>query len=295
MKEIISVIVPIYSVEKYLSRCIESIINQTYRNIEIILVNDGSPDNCGQICDEYAKKDERIYVIHKKNGGLSDARNAGLKIAKGEYISFVDSDDWIHEKYIEKLYDLITKSNADISMCDFIKTSDDNVKVDNSNEEITEYSNIEALDLLMGGKLNVQFVVSWGKLYKRRLFENIKFPIGRIHEDEFTTYKLLYKAKKIVFTTSKLLFYWQREDSIMGTGEYNIKNRLDALDAFEERAVFFNKVGLNDLCGKAYKSLFFLLKNTKNQIDQKDMLIDNTEMMAFSKMLENRNLISYIN
>jgi len=180
-------------------------------------------------------------------------------------------------------------------MCDFIKTSDDNVKVDNSNEEITEYSNIEALDLLMGGKLNVQFVVSWGKLYKRRLFENIRFPIGRIHEDEFTTYKLLYKAKKIVFTTSKLLFYWQREDSIMGTGEYNIKNRLDALDAFEERAVFFNKVGLNDLCSKAYKSLFFLLKNTKKQIDQKDMLIDNAEMMAFSKMLENRNLISFIN
>ncbi|MFZ7133255.1 MAG: glycosyltransferase family 2 protein [Eubacteriales bacterium] len=256
MNELISIIVPIYKVEKYLHRCVDSILNQIYKNLEIILVDDGSPDNCGSICDEYKTKDYRIKVIHKKNGGLSDARNAGLELVNGDYICFLDSDDWIHEEYISKLYHLLIKTNSDISVCNFIRTSTENILINNFNEEIYEFSNVEALGQFID-KLYVQMVVSWGKLYKKKLFNNIRFPVGRIHEDEFITYKLIYKANKIVFSTAQLLYYWQRNESIMGVG-FNIKYRLDALDALEERAEFLLEVGLDDISSKTYKSVFFI-------------------------------------
>ncbi|MFJ7827544.1 glycosyltransferase family 2 protein [Psychrobacillus sp. NPDC096623] len=259
MSDVITIIVPIYKVENYLHRCVDSILNQTYKGLEIILVNDGSPDSCGKICDEYAKLDERVKVIHKKNGGLSDARNAGVEIAQGEYISFVDSDDWIGENYIKKLYQLLINTNSDISVCNFIKTSTEKLQVDILMEEIYEYSNVKALEQLYG-RFGVQMVTAWGKLYKRKLFEGIRFPVDRIHEDEFTTYKLIYKAKKIVLTTAQLLYYWQREDSITGIG-FNIKHRLDVIDAFKERAEFFEHIGLKDLRDRTYKVLFFVYKD----------------------------------
>ncbi|AMQ07887.1 glycosyltransferase family 2 protein [Sporosarcina psychrophila] len=263
MSELVSIIVPIYKVEKYLHRCVESILNQTYKNLEIVLVNDGSPDGCGEICDEYAKLDERVKVIHKNNGGLSDARNAGIEIAKGEYITFIDSDDWIHVGYIEKLYKLLKKTDSDISVGNFIRISTENTQVENSKEVVYEYSNIEALEQLLG-EFYVQMVIACGKLYKRKLFDDIRFPLGRIHEDEFTTYKLIYKAKKVVLTTSQLLYYWQRENSIMGVG-FNIKNRLHAMDAFKERADFFGNIGLIDLSHKTYRQLFFIYQDVNKQ------------------------------
>lgn len=256
MSEVITIVVPIYNVENYLHRCVDSIVNQTYKSLEIILVNDGSPDSCGKICDEYAKLDERVKVIHKKNGGLSDARNAGIDIAQGEYISFVDSDDWIDEDYIKKLYQLLENTNSDISVCNFIRTSTEKIQIDNSKEIIYEYSNVDALEQFVD-KFYVQMVIACGKLYKRKLFREIRFPVGRIHEDEFTTYKLIYNAKKVVFTTSQLFFYWQREDSIMGAG-FNISHKLHVIDAFSERAQFFKKVGLEDLSNKTYCALFFI-------------------------------------
>lgn len=259
MGEVITIIVPIYKVEDCLHRCVVSILNQTYKRLEIILVNDGSPDGCGKICDDYAMLDERVKVIHKKNGGLSDARNTGIEIAQGEYISFVDSDDWIEDNYIEKLYQLLINTNSDISVCNFIRTSTEKVKINQSEEKKHEYSNIEALEQLYD-RFGVQMVTAWGKLYKRKLFEGIRFPVGRIHEDEFTTYKLIYNAKKIALTTAQLLYYWQREDSIIGSG-FNIKHRLDIIDAFNERAEFFDHIGLNDLRDRTYKVLFFIYKD----------------------------------
>lgn len=245
--ELISVIVPVYKVEPYLNRCIDSLLSQTYERLEIILVNDGSPDSCPQICDEYAKKDSRIKVIHKENGGLSSARNTGIEIALGRYISFLDSDDWVDKEYIATLYKLLLDTDSDISACDFLRTATESVPAPEKGV-VYQFSNIEAL-YQFTSEFYVQMVVTWGKLYKIELFDHIRFPLGRLHEDEFTTYKLIYEAKKLVLTTSKLLYYWQREDSIMRSG-FDLAQRLDALDSYEERSAFFQFVGLNELSNK---------------------------------------------
>lgn len=255
MSELITIVVPIYKVEDYLHRCVNSLLEQTYKNLEIILVNDGSPDGCGAICDEYAKFDDRIKVIHKTNGGLSDARNAGIEAAQGNYISFVDSDDWVHQEFISNLYKLLVKTNSDISICNFIKTSSESINLEITTGDTFQFNNYESLKQLTNDKYYIQMVVAWGKLYKRSLFDNIRFPIGRVHEDEFITYKLLYKANKVVLTTSQLLYYWQRQDSIMGSG-FNIKHKNDIFAALEERAEFFSKVGYMDLSNNTYKVIF---------------------------------------
>ncbi len=245
MGNLISVIVPIYNVEIYLKRCVDSIINQSYRNLEIILVDDGSPDNCGVMCDEYKTRDDSVKVIHKKNGGLSDARNVGLELANGDYITFVDSDDWINQKYIEKLYKLLIDYEADISVSNFIRTKKENIIISEMDGKIIEYSNIEALEQYFS-KYYVQMVVSCSKLYNRKLFKDIEFPVGKVHEDEFTTHKLIYKAKKIVFTEEQLYYYWQRSDSITGLG-FNVLGRFDYIEALTERSVYYKKAGINIL------------------------------------------------
>ncbi len=281
VNELISVIVPVYQVEEFLARCVDSLLRQTYRNIEVILVDDGSPDRCGEICDQYARRDPRIRVIHKDNGGLSDARNAGIGSAKGDFISFVDSDDWVHDEYIERLYRLLKSRDADIAICDFIRTSAENINTDLSEEVIYEYSNIDALQQYID-KFHVQMVVAWGKLYKKRLFDDVSFPIGRIHEDEFTTHKVLFKARKIVFTTLKLLCYRQREDSIMGA-KFKLKNRLDALDALLERSAFFESIGLAELSVISNRRGFFIFRKLFRDIREKG--IDGIDNDHFQKFL----------
>lgn len=237
---LVSIIVPIYKVEPYLRRCIDSITSQTYTNLEIILVDDGSPDNCPQICDEYAGKDKRIVVVHKKNGGLSEARNVGLDICKGEYISFVDSDDWVNEKYIEKLLCFAAKENADIIIGENIRT-EGNSKLPRESVFIKAYTSKEALHHLFGQN-HIAFTVSWGKLYKRTLFKSVRFPVGKFYEDQFTTYILFYNAKKIIYTSEILYLYYQRIDSIMASG-----HPWDALDCFEQRYLFFKEKKETDL------------------------------------------------
>lgn len=245
---LISVIVPIYKVEPYLRRCIDSIVNQTYTNLEIILVDDGSPDGCPAICDEYAAKDNRIVVIHKENGGLSDARNAGLDICKGEYITFVDSDDWIADCFIEVLASSIQDTNAEISICNYIRTSNSysaTIKANEVNKKVL--SSTEAVKKLWS-KDKIAFVTAWGKIYKNNLWNKLRFPKGLIHEDEYITYKLLYCAKKTVFVDIPLYFYYQRVESIMaGSTPSSIK----VLDARWERYIFFkehHEKELVDLC-----------------------------------------------
>lgn len=270
MDELITIIVPIYNVENYLQRCVNSILTQTYTNIEIILVNDGSPDNCGVICDEYSKIDSRIKVLHKDNGGLSDARNAGLEIAQGYYVTFIDSDDWISNEYVEKLHTLLKDSNADISICNFIKTSKEDFVNEDSEEIIYEYSNSQAL-MKFFDDFYVQMVIACGKLYKIKLFREINFPIGKLHEDEFTTYKLIYNADKVVLTTAQLYYYWQREDSIMGSG-FNMNGRFDIVEAYLERADFFKEIGMDDASNKTYRSLFYICIDINRHLREVDDL-----------------------
>lgn len=236
---LISVIVPIYKVEQYLERCVDSILNQTFTDFELVLVDDGSPDNCGVICDEYAKKDERIVVIHKENGGLSDARNAGiewaLKNSDSEWITFIDSDDWVHIDYLEYLYNSAKKNNTDISVCHFERMSDIDNKI---NTKLPLSANVYTPEDFHV-KENINAVVAWGKLYKKELWTDIRYPYGKIHEDEFTTYKLLFKCNMITVLDCELYYYYINPNGIMNS-EWSVK-RLDILDALENQIEFFKK------------------------------------------------------
>lgn len=218
---LISVIVPIYNVEKYLDKCVGSIIDQTYKNLEIILVDDGSPDNSPKMCDEWSKKDKRIKVIHKENGGLSDARNAAIDVAKGEYITFIDSDDYVSYDFIAYLYKNI-KSNM-ISVAPYIITTDSkqiNTDMGYKNEEL---NNKQALDRMITDR---GFTVSaCSKLYDISLFEGVRYPKGRLFEDTATTYKLFLKCNEISYCSKGGYYYYKREDSIINSA-YN-KKQLD--------------------------------------------------------------------
>lgn len=279
----VSIIVPIYKVEKYLSKCIDSIITQSYSNLEIILINDGSPDNCGNICDDYSRKDNRIQVIHKKNGGLSDARNEGLKIASGEYISFIDSDDYIDKDFYKILVDLIKSNNADVAQCAYKKTTENdnldykiNTLEEKKNDNISLH-NLDILNSLYGTEKYTVIWNVWNKLYKRELLRNIYFPKGKLHEDVFTTYKILYRAKTLVSTNKQLYFYTQRATSIMG--RFNVKH-LDVLEAYVEQVYFYDKKGLKELKRKAANILEITIKASivrvlNSNINDKEQILDN--------------------
>lgn len=235
--ELISVIVPVYKVEKYLERCVRSIQKQTYENLEIILVDDGSPDQCGALCDQYAQEDGRIKVLHKQNGGLSDARNAGIELASGSYIVFADSDDWLDRDMIDLLYRVLKRSNADIAECSYRNIYRDHIMEETScSAALTEGDSVAALEGMLDWKYFKP--VAWNKLYKREVFGTIRYPKGRLHEDEFTTYKYFYNAKKVVYVDiSKYNYDRTREDSI--TGKKYREDNLDACWAFRERVDFF--------------------------------------------------------
>lgn len=247
MEKCVSVIVPIYNVEPYLKRAVDSIIDQTYSRLEIILVDDGSPDNCGKICDDYAKKDNRIKVIHKANGGLSDARNAGLDIATGDYIAFVDSDDYIAEDFVETLLAELEKHDADVSMCSYRVTSsvefDDSIWEENGDQEVEVCGRMELLSNLYDANHRdaTYFIVSWNKLYKASLWEGIRFPKGKIHEDEATTYRIYDKASKGVYIHTPLYGYFSAPESITRS-RFSLK-RLDWLDAMDDRIRYFEEKG----------------------------------------------------
>lgn len=234
MNDLVSIIVPIYKVEPYLRRCLDSIVNQTYTNLEIILVDDGSPDNSPQICDEYAAKDNRIRVIHKENGGLSDARNAGLDICKGEYISFVDSDDWVTLNYIEALLSISLEENADITIGNHFLAYENNIEKAIPFNSST-YSKTEALNRIILQQ-SLSWGASWGKIYKRKLFNKYKFPVGKIHEDDHTSYKFIYESQKVSCLNQYLYYYFQRKDSISKTD-----TTYDFTDVMEEQFIFLHQ------------------------------------------------------
>ncbi len=254
---LVSIIVPIYNVEQYLYECIDSIVSQTYTNLEIILVDDGSLDKCPQICDEYKQKDNRIRVIHKKNGGLSDARNAGLDVATGEYISFIDGDDVISEKFIELLYrPFLQGEKIGISLCKFKPFYDgkyDSTFVENTSKNI-------GLELLLAQNSSLKTFLSMecnsacNKLYHRELFVNVRYPKGKIYEDVFVTYKILINAKDIYSTTSQLYFYRVRSGSIMGAKSFSL-DYLNLIDAIHETIDWLKMNGYDQYVKYYYPAL----------------------------------------
>ena len=236
---LVTVIVPVYNVECYLDKCISSIVQQSYNNLEIIVVDDGSTDGSPAICDGWAARERRIRVIHKENGGLSDARNAGLAVATGEYISFVDSDDWIKPQFIETLLVSLQAGKADIAECGVVYVDEQEhiLRERCYPEKKAVKSKIEALKSLIKEEGIYQTV--WNKLYKRDVLEGILFEKGKCNEDDFWTYQVFDRAERLIVTSDKLYCYLQRESSIMGTG-YQIK-RLDGLKARFERMEYLQK------------------------------------------------------
>lgn len=231
MKEKISIIVPVYNVEKYVRKCLESIIHQTYKNIEIIIIDDGSTDNSLKICKEFEKKDKRIIVIHQENQGLSASRNNGIKLATGDYIGFIDSDDIVSPYMYEYLYKSIIKNKSDISSCQFSAFYEgEEPNFTNEYYDIS-YTSKEALIELIKDKEITSHAVD--KLYKKELFNEIEYPIGKKFEDINTTYKLFQKSKKISFVKCDLYGYLQRDGSI--TRQYKISTTLDFINAVNER------------------------------------------------------------
>ena len=242
---LITVVVPVYKVEQFLHECVDSIICQTYTNLEIILVDDGSPDKCPAICDEYAQKDNRIKVIHQENGGLAHARNVGIDNAQGVYITFIDSDDFVVANYIELLYEGLNKFNAEMSIASLYIYKDD-IKFETTakSDGFFEISKEKCIEQYTSIKTN-PFISAWNKLYKRELFSSIRYPEGKLYEDAFTTYKLIDKAKKIVFTPSKLYFYRINPESILGQSFK--EKHLEMADAFRSGFDFFNQKGEKEI------------------------------------------------
>ena len=250
--EQISIIVPIYNVEKYLNRCVRSIVNQSYTDLEIILVDDGSTDECPTICDNWAKKDSRIKVIHKQNGGLSSARNAGIDIAAGQYLVLVDSDDYIAENMVAILYSALIKHDADLALCSYIKGNEDSYCFGDSNDfDSEEKDPLTAIHQIYNSSEDAQLYVSaWGKLYKKELFNGIRYPEGKIFEDIYVTHRILYRCERIAVVSNKLVYYYQHPASIMNS-QFSIK-KLDYLQALKERVEFFREHKLYDLSEIAY-------------------------------------------
>lgn len=262
----ISIVVPIYNVENFLPFCLDSIIQQTYKNLEIILVDDGSTDSSLKICNEYASRDKRIQIIHQENHGLSYSRNKGIEIASSEYISFIDADDIIAPDFCEHLLHLLISNDADIAECKFIKINESDLPnytfPISSDSAFLVLNSIESLNRIHNDNLDicVNSVVVWNKLYKIKLFDDIRYPVGKIHEDEYTTYKLFYKAQKIISSNKQLYGYVQRKSSIMNK-PFSL-SRLDALEPYDNYMTFFKKIDdtyLIKKCERRYLRLLVLI------------------------------------
>lgn len=246
MRELVSIVVPIYDVQEYLDKCVQSIIHQTYTDLEIILVDDGSPDGCGDMCDQYACKDNRIKVIHKKNGGLSDARNRGIASATGKFITFIDPDDYIHYRFIEILMELAVKKHADIVVGDLQSFEDEDCCKDKDigRAELSRSQTLTSKYLYNKDFIKAKtmiLTVACGKLYEKKLFEGIEYPVGKIHEDTFTTYKLMERSCRVVYLQEPLYYWRQRKNSITH-GKWTFSH-LAQIEAFGEQLEYYHSLG----------------------------------------------------
>lgn len=275
--ELISIVIPVYNVEKYLSRCIESVINQTYKNLDIILVDDGSTDNSGMICDEYANRDKRIRVIHKINVGLSSARNTGIEKCKGKYITFIDSDDWIELDFIEYMYEPFKTKNVDISISRLIVSyQNKNNKIINRKSKTYPQLWISdkniAIEMLLYRKVFTNSAC--GKLYKKLIFDNIKFPVGRIYEDFAILYKIIDLCNCICIQEKSGYHYFVRDGSIL-----NSKFKKKDLDLIDFSSKMINDISYKyPKCIKAAKARFL-----------------ETNLELFIKLILSNNYKDYLN
>lgn len=299
----ISVIVPVYKVEKYIHRCVDSILGQTYADFELILVDDGSPDNCGAICDEYAAKDSRVVVIHQENGGLSAARNAGLRVSRGRYIAFVDSDDCIHTKMYETLLSVLDDSDADFVKSNFCRFTDEIPKPPIVPIKVTTYTSEEALhDFMCTEYSPIKHMKSTvcDALYKRKMFFlddilEITFPVGKINEDTYIFPELILRAKRIAHVDVAYYYYFIREDGIMhadiGEREINSCDLWEHIhrvvspnnEQYDEKTAHNSAVRYLNILYRIYHSDF---KSTHFHMVHKQMLDDKENL--FSKIKDAR-------
>lgn len=286
MEPLISVIVPVYNVEDYLDRCIESIVNQTYKNLEIILVDDGSSDNCPVMCDEWAKKDSRIKVIHKENGGLSDARNYGIELSAGEYLSFVDSDDYVDSDFIESLHSAIEKFNTKLSICN-MTTFDENGKTD---ETFTQP--YKSLTLAEGHEKYESLLrhCAVNKLYKREIFDTIRYPKGKLYEDLYIYHHILDKVDKVAYTGKNSYFYFIRSGSIMNS-TYTIHST-DIVWGYHNRARFYDSKKEYRLADDAYLWVYSRTAVAFSHLDKS--IKENAEKLKEVKKLYNSDIIRMV-
>ena len=271
----ISVIVPVYKVEPFIHRCVDSILAQSYADFTLILVDDGSPDSCGDICDDYAAKDSRIHVIHQKNGGLSAARNTGIDWAMGnsdsQWLAFVDSDDWVHPDYLRLLLEAAEQENCSISACGFYRSAGEPIPEDPREA----FSSMEAEDYYCGECHDGITAVAWNKLYHRSVLKKLRYPVGKLHEDEFTTYRAIFAAGRIAVMPVRLYAYYQNPNGIMNA-QWSPK-RMHMLEAFDQQIAFAREMGYTRLL---YKALEGAIYSTGSQLD--------TAQKVFRKELRQR-------
>ena len=264
--DLISVIVPVYNTERYLRKCLDSLCRQTNRNLEIILVDDGSTDDSGSIADEYARADHRIRVIHQENGGLSAARNAGISVANGTYIGFVDSDDYISERMYETLYQAIVREKAAIAICSYDWVDEEGNLIPHEkyirNGVLTSVEAQEKLNQIEG---NYYYTTVWNRLYKREVFDLVTFPVGRWKEDEFVAHELFYRAERIATVSASLYFYVQRKGSIMRS-KGDLRN-FDGVLALYQRCCFYRDHGLEQVLPAAAKRLELVFYNVNRGLE----------------------------
>lgn len=287
--DLISIIIPIYNVQKYLERCVESVLGQTYHNLEIILVDDGSTDNSCAICDKYKSMDKRVMVVHKKNGGLSDARNAGIEIANGRYLFFLDSDDYLASRAIEVLHRRIVDEDAEIAICNFSWINAEGQKF--CREDIIRDEILSTDDLL--GKLvsdnNFYYVVAWNKLYARKLFDQLRFMYGKIHEDEYIVHRIFGECRKAV-SVSDILYYYIKTDNSITTSNTSIK-RLDYIEALDDRIDFFKDNSYINYAEKTMKLLWWVFSELYISVDITD---ENEEKMKKFRTYFNKYFRQFI-
>lgn len=271
-KPLISVIIPVYRVEPTLDRCVRSVTEQTYRNLEIILIDDGSPDDCPGLCDAWARQDDRIKVIHQQNQGLSAARNTGLSHMHGEYVAFVDSDDYVEPGFVELLFAALKRNKADLAVSAILRERADGAVLKH-HYGAPARSTVDVWDahrcMTMRGKQGTSLIVAWNKLYVSRLWHSVRFPVGKLHEDEFVFHRIIAQCARVVLLPEELYHYVDTPKSIMNTG-FSIRN-LDRLEAKVDRVRFYTGMRYGpDVMATAVDALIWELRYACGHVDVED-------------------------